>query len=677
MDATPAELLAPHVCSCLLGYKRGGRFQQLFDEAYRYSKDPRVVTWPKHVNDPHPVPRDPGTDARRESLLSGSAETETGLADLRAAFGYLGHRQDQSIYSILCARHGARQQSATRFCRANDNSSAASKENWESGGFSSKVEVARTNVDDITADTVTYHHRGTFTNLDGLTPRSRTSDCLFVLGNGPSLAAVDLKDLRDVDSLGMNAAYRYWDQIDWYPTYYACMDEVVVDSHADEIARLIRESDENGIQRFFVRRCILETQPQLATHPRVTFLETEQLRRTAIDSKPITTGSHSLLWGWSMGYSRIFLLGIDLGYVNNAAVARPDSTLEIADTAGSNPNYFFDGYQQPGDRYNVPNPTPGLHDRAWQTIHDRLPAEIDVFNLNPRSNLQGFPFGEFDQALHEATVTPQSWLPLFPPPIAAPRPTDALVGPYARGAASLEEVHLVRSMFLRTTGSNGTMIDVGAHVGGSLRRFAEDGWRIHAFEPDPANREQLLKNVDPKWDVSIDVRAVSNLDGKSLAFYASPESTGVSGLEPFLDSHEPVAEVETVTLASYLDANAVTQVDFLKVDTEGHDLSESRHRGSRSERARGDAVGARLSPSRSLRVRGSQDAAGWLPDPIAGRVSPVEGLSGPRQRVVSCRPVRRRPRLPNASAMGRRRRGAQCLGQSDRGAFRRGCRDSR
>ena len=66
-------------------------------------------------------------------------------------------------------------------------------------------------------------------------------DTIFVLGNGPSLRNVDLRSLSPFATIGLNAAYRYWREIDWRPRYYACLDTVVGISHKEEIRALIEE----------------------------------------------------------------------------------------------------------------------------------------------------------------------------------------------------------------------------------------------------------------------------------------------------------------------------------------------------------------------------------------------------------------------------------------------------
>ena len=73
-----------------------------------------------------------------------------------------------------------------------------------------------------------------------VTPAAASGGLCIVLGNGPSLKGFDFARLDGVASLGMNAAYRYWDQIGWYPTYYACLDDQLIQTHHQDM-RGIRE----------------------------------------------------------------------------------------------------------------------------------------------------------------------------------------------------------------------------------------------------------------------------------------------------------------------------------------------------------------------------------------------------------------------------------------------------
>ena len=116
----------------------------------------------------------------------------------------------------------------------------------------------------------------------------------------------------------------------------------------------------------------------------------------------------------------------------------------------------------------------------------------------------------------------------------------------------------------------GVMVDVGAHHGQSFRRFAADGWRVYAFEPDPVNRVVLVRRARGLPNVTVDSRAVATRDGDLVTLYTSSISTGISTLMPFHPTHRPSTQVATVRLDTYL--SQVEQVTVLKTDAEGYDM---------------------------------------------------------------------------------------------------------
>jgi FkbM family methyltransferase len=130
---------------------------------------------------------------------------------------------------------------------------------------------------------------------------------------------------------------------------------------------------------------------------------------------------------------------------------------------------------------------------------------------------------------------------------------------------AFEELALIHRVL-----SDGVLVDVGAHQGGSLERFAQDGWRVIAVEPDPDNRAILTQRHGHRANVRIDPRAVAEQDGQRLTLYTSDVSTGISTLAPFHPSHRPSIEVETVRLDTLLAHEPAVTV--LKTDLEGWDL---------------------------------------------------------------------------------------------------------
>jgi hypothetical protein len=240
---------------------------------------------------------------------------------------------------------------------------------------------------------------------------------LVVLGNGPSLRGFDFTRLAAFDCIGMNAAYRYWHEIGWYPRYYACLDLVVGISHKEAIADLIRGSDATGIEFFFLRANLIDTLPEelRRSHKLVNFD-----RLGAIDgfaAEPLTTGSHAALFGAHLGYRQLVLLGIDCDYVEKVEGAKEAGgvVLELAETPKNNPNYFFANYQVAGDRYNLPNTSPGLHVRSWRAIAPFVKARgVEVWNCSPYSRVDAFLFRHFREIEAEAqkrTPPPRAVVP--------------------------------------------------------------------------------------------------------------------------------------------------------------------------------------------------------------------------------------------------------------------------
>ena len=115
------------------------------------------------------------------------------------------------------------------------------------------------------------------------------------------------------------------------------------------------------------------------------------------------------------------------------------------------------------------------------------------------------------------------------------------------------------------------MLDVGAHYGHSLDPFAAQGWTIHAFEPDPANREHLIDRHGDKPNVTVVPKGVADAPGR-LPLFTSDASTGVSSFASFTAGHEEAVTVDVTTLSEYLRENEIQAVDFMKVDVEGFEM---------------------------------------------------------------------------------------------------------
>ena len=190
--------------------------------------------------------------------------------------------------------------------------------------------------------------------------------------------------------------------------------------------------------------------------------------------------------------------------------------------------------------------------------------------------------------------------------------TRVLAGEFSREEnRSLDEGRLVAALLAGR--GPGLMVDVGAHHGGSARPFLEAGWTVHAFEPDPDNRAVLERLHGHRPNLVIDPRAVGDKALDAAPFYASEESSGISGLTAFTPGHERRGEVAVVTLSGVLAERGVERVDYLKIDTEGYDLFVLR--GFAWERYGPEAVLCEFDDAKTLPLGyGFHDLCGFLMD---------------------------------------------------------------
>ena len=242
---------------------------------------------------------------------------------------------------------------------------------------------------------------------------------LVILGNGPSLKEFDFSLLSNIDSIGMNAAYRYWERINIFPTHYICLDDQLIETHAKEIHDLIITKK---VKTAFLIAKFLDYYPDMIKQDNVYFLESfhgERQKKIAnkgkgvpyiksipfqeSDSSKVTTGSYAIRYAAHLGYNNITILGVDLRYVEIIPEAKKVEGIKLImeSTPKSNPNYFFDDYQRAGDKYNIPNPdvhSGNLHVSAFEVLANDIVQygwDAKVYNSNKKSILNDkgiFPF---------------------------------------------------------------------------------------------------------------------------------------------------------------------------------------------------------------------------------------------------------------------------------------------
>jgi FkbM family methyltransferase len=132
----------------------------------------------------------------------------------------------------------------------------------------------------------------------------------------------------------------------------------------------------------------------------------------------------------------------------------------------------------------------------------------------------------------------------------------------------------IADLFASTLRPGMAVLDVGAHIGYfSLVAGAHVGptGRVWSFEPDPANRASLERNVDANGmddRISIVPLAVSAAVGEST-LYQMAGDTGSSTLFPGEKTNDELIAVDTTSLDAWARSEGWPTIDLLKVDAEG------------------------------------------------------------------------------------------------------------
>ena len=120
-------------------------------------------------------------------------------------------------------------------------------------------------------------------------------------------------------------------------------------------------------------------------------------------------------------------------------------------------------------------------------------------------------------------------------------------------------------------------IDIGAHVGYYTLLAAKlvgPTGKVYAFEPAPGDHDTLLKNIELNDYMNITATNMALSDQNSTAtIYFSGLDTGRHSLYQHGLPEQGSAVVETTTLDNYLESQGQPNIDLIKIDVEGAEVS--------------------------------------------------------------------------------------------------------
>jgi len=117
-----------------------------------------------------------------------------------------------------------------------------------------------------------------------------------------------------------------------------------------------------------------------------------------------------------------------------------------------------------------------------------------------------------------------------------------------------------------------TFVEIGSCDFNHLNHFADQGWKGVIVEPV----KKYLDRIPVKDNVSYLNYAVDTTHGKRNLYLFSDNQVAndhdFAGMSTFYEQENTIPlEVETITYQEVVDMAGLEQVDYLKIDTEGHD----------------------------------------------------------------------------------------------------------
>ena len=207
---------------------------------------------------------------------------------------------------------------------------------------------------------------------------------LFLLGNGPSLAEMDLGRLTGEVTLGTNRIYLH---PTFRPTLYACVNELVLRQCHEQIEAL-------DMPRFVSwpgRRLVPGAVP-LRCHRREPLGFSDDPRQGVWIGGTVTY--FALQIAFFLGFQEVVLLGIDHRFETQG-----EPNAEVT-SEGDDPNHFVPGYFGKGFRWQLPDLA--MSERAYRLADERFRAAgRRIVNATPGTALEVFPRIDFDEVLKQ------------------------------------------------------------------------------------------------------------------------------------------------------------------------------------------------------------------------------------------------------------------------------------
>ena len=217
---------------------------------------------------------------------------------------------------------------------------------------------------------------------------SHQGERCFVLGNGPSLARMDLTPLKSEVTFGLNRVYLLFPKLGFSTTYFVAVNTLVVEQCVEEIKQL-------GMPKFITWRA----RHSLRGDDQVTFLDSDYTGEANFSGdvtgrvfEGSTVTYVALQLAYHLGFSEVILIGVDHSF---QSAGRPNVTVV---SGGNDPDHFSPNYFPTGFRWQLPDlkASESAYLLAW---HAYEAAGRRVLDATVGGKLEVFPRVDYDGLL--------------------------------------------------------------------------------------------------------------------------------------------------------------------------------------------------------------------------------------------------------------------------------------
>ncbi len=208
----------------------------------------------------------------------------------------------------------------------------------------------------------------------------------FIIGNGPSLNKMDLSELKDCYTFGLNKIYLLFDKVDLNLSYHVAMNPLVIEQSAKEFESLYCPS---FLSYRHARRIVHNLDHVYFILSGKSFTFQTDLSQPVCEGHTVTYVALQI--AFYMGFSQVFLIGVDHNFV---AVGNPNEKQFLQ---GEDPNHFAPGYFG-NKEWHLPDLE--ASERAYNLAKLYFSqAGRQVYDATVGGKLEVFPKTSYEQAL--------------------------------------------------------------------------------------------------------------------------------------------------------------------------------------------------------------------------------------------------------------------------------------